>query len=68
MTVAPAHLTALLSSDTGRGDSLIQPVRTNEAPGNQIMEAGRGSAFQHELDTSGGDGRPGHDGSRSSRR
>ena len=43
MTVAPAHLTALLSSDSGRGDSLIQPVRTNEAPGNQIMEAGRGS-------------------------
>ena len=43
MTVAPAHLTALLGSDTGRGDSLIQPVRTNEAPGNQIMEAGRGS-------------------------
>jgi len=43
MTVAPAHLTALLSSDTGRSDSLIQPVRTNEAPGNQVMEAGRGS-------------------------
>jgi hypothetical protein len=43
MTVGPAHLTALLSSDTGRSDSLIQPVRTNEAPGNQIMEAGRGS-------------------------
>ena len=43
MTVAPAHLTALFSSDTGRSDSLIQPVRTNEAPGNQIMEAGRGS-------------------------
>ena len=43
MTVAPAHLTALLGSDTGRGDSLIQHVRTNEAPGNQIMEAGRGS-------------------------
>ena len=43
MTVAPPHLTALLGSDTGRGDSLIQPVRTNEAPGNQIMEAGRGS-------------------------
>ena len=43
MIVAPAHLTALLGSDTGRGDSLIQPVRTNEAPGNQIMEAGRGS-------------------------
>jgi hypothetical protein len=43
VTVAPARLTALLSSDTGRSDSLIQPVRTNEAPGNQIMEAGRGS-------------------------
>jgi hypothetical protein len=43
MTVTPAHLTALLSFDTGRGDSLIQPVRTNQAPGNQIMEAGRGS-------------------------
>jgi hypothetical protein len=43
MTVAPTHLTALLGSDTGRGDSLIQPVRTNETPGTQIMEAGRGS-------------------------
>jgi hypothetical protein len=43
ITVAPARLTALLSSDTGRGDSLIQPVRTIEAPGNQIMETGRGS-------------------------
>jgi hypothetical protein len=43
MIVAPAHLTALLSSDTGRGDLPIHPVRSNEAPGNQIMEAGRGS-------------------------
>jgi hypothetical protein len=43
MTVTPAHLTALFSFDTGRSDSQIQPVRTNEAPGNQIMEAGRGS-------------------------
>lgn len=43
MTVALAHLTALLSFDTGRSDSLIQPVRSNEAPGNQVMEVGRGS-------------------------
>jgi hypothetical protein len=42
ITMAPAHLTALFSSDTGRSDSLIQPVRTNEVPGNQITEAGRG--------------------------
>ena len=68
MTVAPAHLTALLGSDTGRGDSLIQPVRTNEAPGNQIMEAGRGSLSNTSSTHRGADGRPGHDGSRSSRR
>jgi hypothetical protein len=43
MTVALAHLTALLGFDTGRSDSLNQLVRTNEAPGNQIMEVGRGS-------------------------
>jgi hypothetical protein len=43
LTVAPVHLTALFRSDTGRSDSLIQAVRTNEAPGNPIIEAGRGS-------------------------
>jgi hypothetical protein len=43
MTVAPAHLTALLSFETGRSDSLIQSVQINEAPGNQITEAGHGS-------------------------
>jgi hypothetical protein len=41
--VAPAHLTALLSFDSGRSDSLIQPVRSNEGPESQITEVGRGS-------------------------
>ena len=43
INVAPAHLTALLNFDAGRADSLLQPVRANEAPGNQIMENVRGS-------------------------
>jgi len=43
LSVAPVHLTALFRSDNGRSDSLIQPVRTNEAPGNPVIEAGRGA-------------------------